>query len=235
MALKRIWIASPNYSSRAGSGVRLIVVHTAEGATTIENLGSWFQNPSSGVSSHTGADDKPGTIGEYVRPENKAWTQGNYNPVCVSIELCGFASWSTDEWHRHPNMLANCAAWIAEEAGRYQLPITKLTSAQAQGSSRGVCGHVDLGAGGGGHWDPGPDFPWDYVLDLARSGAQPTPTPPEDTMAIAATQNADGRAIIAVETKDGSVKHIEQNKPNGDWWKNADGSWKWLGLGNPSK
>ena len=54
MALKRIWIASPNYSSRAGSGVRLIVVHTAEGATTIENLGSWFQNPSSGVSSHTG-------------------------------------------------------------------------------------------------------------------------------------------------------------------------------------
>ena len=54
-------------------------------------------------------------------------------------------------------------------------------------------------------------------------------------MAIAATHNADGRAIIAVELKDGSVKHIEQTKPNGDWWKKSDGSWKWLGLGNPSK
>ena len=33
MALKRVWDPSPNWSSRGGSGVRLVVVHTADGRT----------------------------------------------------------------------------------------------------------------------------------------------------------------------------------------------------------
>ena len=49
VALRRVWIPSPNYSSRGGTAVRLIVVHTAEGATTYQSLGSFFANPSSGV------------------------------------------------------------------------------------------------------------------------------------------------------------------------------------------
>ena len=53
-------------------------------------------------------------------------------------------------------MLANCAAWIAEECAAFGIPVRKLSAAQAQGGQAGVCGHVDLGAAGGGHWDPGP-------------------------------------------------------------------------------
>jgi len=48
MTLKRDWIPSPNYSSRGGSGVRLVIVHTAEGALTYEALGSYFGSSSSG-------------------------------------------------------------------------------------------------------------------------------------------------------------------------------------------
>ena len=92
MALKRKWIASPNYSGRGGAAVRLIVIHTAEGATTIESLGNFFASKSSGVSSHVGADDKANTVGEYVKRGNKAWTQANANPVAVSCEACGFAN-----------------------------------------------------------------------------------------------------------------------------------------------
>src|SRR5262245_44525848 len=113
MALTRKVIPSPNYSSRGGATVRLIVIHTAEGATTIESLGSFFANSSSGVSSHTGIDDTSGVIGEYVRRDYKAWTAANANPVAVQTELCAFAKWDVAEWSRHPNMLANCAAWIA--------------------------------------------------------------------------------------------------------------------------
>ena len=172
MALTRKAIPSPNYSSRGGAGVRLIVLHTAEGARTIEELGNFFASSSSGVSSHTGADDKKGVIGEYVKRPNKAWTQGNANPVSVSIELCAFAKWDRDEWNRHPNMLENCARWIAEEAAYFDLPITKLTASQAQGSGRGVCQHNDLGSWGGGHWDCGGGFPIDHVLDMARGGGE---------------------------------------------------------------
>jgi hypothetical protein len=161
---------SPNYSSRGGSPVRLIVIHTAEGARTIEELGNFFAKTSSGVSSHTGADDKKNVIGEYVKRGNKAWTQANANPFSVSIELCAFAKWTREEWMKHPNMLENCAAWIREEAAYYDLPIVALTDSQAQGSGKGVCQHENLGSMGGGHWDCGSGFPMDHVLDLAKGG-----------------------------------------------------------------
>src|SRR5215831_9084012 len=100
MALNRVSIPSPNYSSRGGNKIRLIVLHTAEGATTIESLGNYFGSSSSQVSSHTGADDKANTVGEYVTRGNKAWTASNANPVAVQIEMCAFAAWDRAEWNR---------------------------------------------------------------------------------------------------------------------------------------
>ena len=172
MTLSRSQMPSPNYSSRGGANVRLIVIHTAEGATTIESLGSFFANPSSQVSSHCGADDKPNKVGEYVKRGNKAWTAANANPVAVQLELCGFASWTASTWkNQHAEMLRNCANWIAEEAGKFGLPITKLSPGAAQGSGRGVCQHKDLGSWGGSHSDCGSGFPMDFVLDMARDYA----------------------------------------------------------------
>jgi len=166
--LQRKWIASPNYSGRGGAQVRLIVLHTAEGALTIESLGSFFASSSAGVSSHVGIDDKAGIVGEYVKPDAKAWTQGNANPYSVSAELCGFAAWSLEEWHRHPNMIETAGRWIAEEAERFAIPLKILTASQAQGGYWGVCQHVDLGAAGGDHWDCGDGFPLDEALEVAR-------------------------------------------------------------------
>lgn len=168
MTLTRRWMPSPNYSGRGGSKVRLIVVHTAEGALTIEELGNFFDDPSAEASSQVGIDDKKNVVGEYVKRESKAWTQSNANPVAVSAELCAFAKWSRDEWMKHPNMLANCAAWIREEAVYFDLPIVALTDSQAQGSSKGVCQHENLGEWGGGHWDCGGGFPMDHVISLAK-------------------------------------------------------------------
>ncbi|MDR3031922.1 MAG: N-acetylmuramoyl-L-alanine amidase [Kitasatospora sp.] len=178
MALTRAWRASPNYSSRGGARVRLIVIHSSEGAQTWQSLGNYFASRASQVSSHTGIDNAAGnTIGEYVKPASKAWTAGNANPVAIQTELCtpsgASARWNDAEWRRHGNMLRKCAAWVAEEAKRYGIPITKLTAAQAQGSGRGVVQHKDLGTWGGGHVDCGPGFPMDYVLQLARGGTQP--------------------------------------------------------------
>lgn len=167
--LKRLPIPSPNYSSRGGAAVRLIVLHTAEGARSIEELGAYFASSASGVSSHVGIDDTPGTIAEYVKRSGKAWTQGDANPVAVSAELCAFAEWDRAEWERHPAMLENAARWIAEEAAYFSLPLVELSPAEAQASDRfGVCQHADLGSWGGGHWDCGGAFPITTVLEMAR-------------------------------------------------------------------
>ena len=171
MALRRVAIPSPNYSSRGGSAVRLIVLHTAEGAANYRDLGSFFSNSASGVSSHVGIDnDTPNEIGEYVPRSGKAWTAANANPYSVQAELCAFAEWDNATWQAHPTMLANTAQWIAEEAAAFGIPIRKLTAGQAQGGTAGVCQHVDLGASGGGHWDCGPGFPIDQVIDMAANG-----------------------------------------------------------------
>jgi peptidoglycan hydrolase-like protein with peptidoglycan-binding domain len=65
-------------------------------------------------------------------------------------------------------MLDNTARWIAEESGKFGIPITKLSASQAQGSSKGVCQHRDLGSWGGNHSDCGNGFPMDYVLSMAK-------------------------------------------------------------------
>jgi hypothetical protein len=181
MALKRVAIPSPNYSSRGGTAVTRIVLHTAEGALTYQSLGSFFANPASGVSSHVGIDDQAGVIGEYVRRDGKAWTAADANPWCVQAELCAFAEWDPAEWSAHPAMLQNTAAWIAEEAHTFGIPIVGLVGAQAQNRAlQGVCQHVDLGSMGGGHWDCGPGFPMAEVLAMAGGvpAAPVTPAPP---------------------------------------------------------
>ena len=181
MTLHRVQIPSPNYSSRGGAAIRLIVIHTAEGSKTYQSLGNYFANPSSQVSSHVGIDDTLGTVGEYVNRSAKAWTSSNANPVAVQAELCAFAAWSSSEWNNHPNMLANCAQWLAEEATAFNIPLVRLTPSQAQSNGRGVCGHMDLGAWGGNHSDPGVSFPMDAVIaqaDGQKPPPTPTPTPP---------------------------------------------------------
>ena len=227
MALKRIWIPSPNYSSRGGSGIRIVCVHTAEGARSFRDLGGFFASSSAGVSSHVGIDDEKGTIGEYVRRDNKAWTQSNFNPQAVSVELCAApiasnyacgANWDSAEWNRHDGMLQNVADWIREECQHYGLPIEKLSANEAQGSGRGVCGHVDLGAGGGGHWDPGPNFPWPRVMDLARGGSGGSTT--QEAEMVASAMNEGGALHVFVA--DGANVGYTWQKPNQTGW-NAGG------------
>ena len=177
MSLSRVWIPSPNCSGRGGVSTRLIVLHTTEGFTGpngLYDLGNYFKG-NVGASSHVGIDNfHPGTIGEYVSRTNKSWTQCNANPYCISAEQCGFAAWPRDTWLNNQGaLLANTAAWIAEEAAALNIPIRALTASQAQSGSAGVCQHRDLGSPGCGHSDCGDGYPMDVVLDWAAAGGGP--------------------------------------------------------------
>jgi hypothetical protein len=167
-------------------------------------LGHFFQNYNNQVSSHVGADDKAGKVGEYVSRGNAAWTQADYNNAAVSLELCGFASWSTSTWKNdHHNMLENCAAWITEEAKKFGIPITKLNNSQSQGGGRGVTQHVNLGAGGGNHVDCGSGFPMDYVLDLARGGSPATAEEWEEEMQLILDESKRCALVFTNDQSDG--------------------------------
>lgn len=225
MPLTRVSIPSPNYSSRNAT-VRLIVLHSSEGAQTYQSLGNYFANPANQVSSHVGIDDTPAPIiGEYVARGNKAWTAANANPVAVQAELCTPSGasqlWTTADWKAHNNMLVNTAAWIAEEAAHFNIPIVRLTAAQAQSSAAGVCQHSDLGRWGGGHVDCGPGFPIDDVIAAAKGTAStPTPPPiPEDDMTPApcAFNLDDGSQQVFYVDKGGRLQHYYWTKQRNTW------------------
>lgn len=208
--LRRVAIPSPNYSSRGGATVTTIVLHTAEGATSYQSLGAFFQNPASGVSSHVGIDDTPATVGEYVRRDGSSWTAANANRWAVQAELCAFAAWTPADWSRHQVMLENTAAWIAEEAAAFGIPIVKLSPAQAQDPNvRGVCQHVDLGSMGGGHWDCGPGFPFAEVLAMAAGGTGPTTEDSDMPLIVRAPSGAmsltDGAAKVPIFEPDSAA------------------------------
>lgn len=162
------------YSSRNGQKVRLIALHTAEGATTAESLGNYFYRNDVQASSHVGIDDTHGL--QYVDYAYAAWTMRNANPYSENAELCGFAAWTRDQWlNQHKYMLDQAAQWIANRCHARGIPIRKLSPQQVGAGEWGVCGHADYtyGTSDGTHTDPGVNFPWDYVMEKA-GGAPPS-------------------------------------------------------------
>ena len=204
MALTRKWKPSPNYSG--GSTKRLLVIHTMEGFTGpngASDCAIYFQG-NVGAASQVCIDNNRGTIWECVARDKGAWTQCNYNSVSVSMEQCGYASWSRDKRlsEREPQ-LRNVADWIAEESRATGIPIVRLTASQAQGSGRGICGHQDLGGSGCGHSDPGSNWPWDKVLEWAKGGGSPAAT--GGVLVSSATVFHDGKRYYAYIRTDGKV------------------------------
>ena len=87
----------------------------------------------------------------------------------LSIEQIGSVDFSRATWMRRQPQLKDTARWIAHWHRKWGIPIRP---AQVSGTSviaPGVATHAQLGAAGGGHRDPGSDYPLTYVLGLARS------------------------------------------------------------------
>ena len=213
--VSEIWMPSPHYSTSRGP-YNKIAFHTTEGAMTIEALGNWFANPSAGCSSHHGADQYKRTLGAYVYEQYKAWTQGNANPYCLSLEMCAYASWSRSTWLGKPVLLDNAAEWLRYCVDKYAIPWTLLNDSQAQNPDvRGICQHVNFGSWGSGHHDCGGGFPMDVVIDKARKWGS-SPGEPHDggDMAVACYTWQDQNYYAGLGTN-GEVKF---RQPGGEFF-----------------
>jgi N-acetyl-anhydromuramyl-L-alanine amidase AmpD len=159
-------------SSRHGVKPSLITLHDTEGANIkgiqdLRGLGTFFDQ-SLGTdhesSSHV-ADDAEGNSARFVADSLKAWHCAFYNSVSLGIEQIGFAgqkSWPDAQ-------LQETARWIARWAHEYGIPIRQgRVSLDGRIIQSGVVRHSDLGNLGGGHHDPGANYPFTEVLRIAR-------------------------------------------------------------------
>lgn len=160
-------VRTADYSSRGGTDVDCLILHTAEGSTTAKGLGLYFRDSTRQVSSHWGIGQQ-GELGLYVHPDLAAWTAGAVNLRAEQVELCGFARWSRTTWLGFPKMLETCARLIADRAQARKLAIRHGSVTDLKNHVRAVYDHDDASkAYSGTHWDVGAGFPWDVVLGRA--------------------------------------------------------------------
>lgn len=179
----------------------LIVIHTGETGETAhaaEGMGSWFQNAQAKGSAHVGFDvDSEVQYAEWDDICAGA-RGGDVNKRAVHAEHAGRAGQSAAEWADPYStaVLRRSAFIMGVVAFVYGLPVVRLTPAQVRAGAKGFCGHNDVtDAYGirGGHWDPGPNFPWGRYLGMVQevvSKLQGSPSTP-------ATAVADLKAIGA--------------------------------------
>ena len=92
------WVASPNYSSRSGTAITNVVIHTVQGSYS--GCISWFQNPSAQASTHYVVRSSDGQLTQMVLESDKAWHVGSENPYTVGYEHEGYVEQNT--WYTMP-------------------------------------------------------------------------------------------------------------------------------------
>lgn len=160
------WTQSPNFSSRGGDVIRLIVVHDCEGS--YDGSIAWFSTPKSKVSAHYVLDKSGDDATQMVQCANKAWHCCAFNSASIGIEMEGFEAngFPAEEWQS----MANVVAYMLHA---YGLPAQWATG----GQGAGFCRHYDLGVAGGSHHDPTMDpAAWQaFCQQVQQAAAQPMP------------------------------------------------------------
>ncbi len=137
------WTPSPNFSSRGGARVRLVVAHDCEGGYA--GSVAWFAMARSAVSAHLVLAEDGSEATQMVAWGNKAWHACNANPISEGIEAAGYSAkgFEAPEWAA----LASIVAWRLHVNG---IPCQEATAAN---DWTGFTEHAKLGAWGGGHHD----------------------------------------------------------------------------------
>ena len=159
---------------------RLIVIHTMENAEkpySAENVALWFggraASPAPMASAHYCVDED--SVVQCVRDTDRAWHAGPVNGRSIGVEHAGYAKQTVVDWFDKPSqaILWRSARLTARLCKKFEIPVVMVKLEDiATSKAEGFCGHVHVTQAyghKGGHWDPGPNFPYEHYLELVRS------------------------------------------------------------------
>lgn len=166
-----IWNPAPscNYSSRNGTAISAITIHTIQG--TYAGAISWSQNCNSSVSYHYVVRSSDGQVTQMVNEANKAWHVGSENPYTIGYEHEGYidnASWYTMAMY-------NASAGITRDICQSGYGINPLrcfsgpatSGSQVLGGCTKIKGHQHYP--NQTHTDPGINWNWSLYYTLVNN------------------------------------------------------------------
>ncbi|MDG1841695.1 MAG: N-acetylmuramoyl-L-alanine amidase [Crocinitomicaceae bacterium] len=163
-----IWNPSPtcNFSSRNGTSISAITIHTTQGSYS--GAISWAQNCNSNVSFHYIIRSSDGQITQLVHENDKAWHVGSQNSYTIGIEHEGWVndpSWYTNEMYTSSSNLCkdiiNSGYGIPAHRTYYGASSSTL---QTLGNCTKIKGHQHYQ--GQTHTDPGINWDWERFYRL---------------------------------------------------------------------
>jgi N-acetyl-anhydromuramyl-L-alanine amidase AmpD len=137
-----VWRHSPNFSTRAGTKIDLLVYHETAGRYASDC--DWLCNPVADASAHAVVREDGGQVTQLVRLSEKAWhAYPAFNARAVGIEHSNI----TAKGYATETQLRESARLFAWLSWKLDVPV-RIARA---GHGPGICRHSDLGAAGGGH------------------------------------------------------------------------------------
>lgn len=172
------FIEAKNYTKHPSRSINLIVVHTPEcqeRSESAENVAHYLSknNPNAPRASAHVVSDSDSDV-RMVEDHDEAWHASDVNFRSLGIEICGTAAQTAEQWRDVYSLAALeraakvCADWCRE----YNIPVTYVQGPELKNNAPGFTGHVDVNKAYnhvGGHWDPGPNFPWEYFLERVQA------------------------------------------------------------------
>lgn len=169
-----VWAAaaSCNYSSRNGTAIAAVTIHTVQGSYA--GCISWFQNCNAQVSAHYVVRSSDGQVTQMVAESDKAWHVGNENPYTIGIEHEGYVdnpAWYTNAMYTGSADLCrdicNSGYGISPLRAYYGPACTGGSSVCQLGGCIKIKGHQHYP--NQSHSDPGPNWDWIKFYNLINN------------------------------------------------------------------
>lgn len=163
-----IWNPAPscNFSSRNGTAISHITIHTIQGSYA--GAISWSQNCASNVSFHYVLRSSDGQVTQMVLEADKAWHVGSENPYTIGYEHEGYVddpSWYTEAMYQSSADLSRDIC----NSGYGILPYRTFFGDATVGlNTLGACTHIKghQHYPNQSHTDPGVNWDWEHYYRL---------------------------------------------------------------------
>jgi N-acetyl-anhydromuramyl-L-alanine amidase AmpD len=174
-----------------------IAIHNTSNDASDSGEASYAKRRPDGVSSHfyVDADSVTQSIDTFDRAGHAGSTHGNDHGI--SVEITGGNGWSREKWLRSVawDQLGRVLAAVIKHhwpTGNFQVRRASVAEMRANPRVRALYGHNDmrLAWGGTDHTDPGPNFPWDRLVQAISAALSP-PKPKPDAAPVTPTKETD--------------------------------------------